>query len=210
MLSEHSLIKVNRVSRATPLAPEERRQAIIAATLPLLLDQGPELTTREIARAAGVAEGTIFRAFGTKHELLHATICAALQPDAALAELTGLPANQPLAVRVERILTIVRDEIQRTRSIFVHLGATLRQDHPHGHRPPFPGGSPHEAKARLVEAATRALEPYATQLAVPAASAAHIITSLALAVGFITTDNRLEDPQDLANVVLYGIAKGDS
>ena len=37
------------------MSPEERRQAIIAATLPVLLERGPEISTREIARAAGVA-----------------------------------------------------------------------------------------------------------------------------------------------------------
>ena len=192
------------------MAPEDRRQAIITATLPLLLAQGPELTTREIAAAAGVAEGTIFRAFETKQELLHATICAALQPDAALADLAGLPPGQPLPDRVEEILKIIGDEIERTRSLFVHLHGTLPQDRPHPHRHPMGGGNPHESKARLVEAATLALDPYAAQLAIPAASAAHILTSLALAVSFITTDNRLQRPDALTNVVLYGIAKGAS
>lgn len=190
------------------MAPEERRQAIIAATLPLLLEQGPEISTREIALAAGVAEGTIFRAFETKQELLHATIHEALQPDAAIAQLAGLPDGQLLEERVERILTILRDEIQRTRSLFVHLSGLDRPLHPPGR--PFRGGGHHEAKTRLIAAVSTSLEPYAPQLAISPASAAHILASLVLAACFITSDNRLQEPQELANVVLHGIAKGDS
>ncbi|MCU1430433.1 MAG: DNA-binding transcriptional regulator, AcrR family, partial [Actinomycetia bacterium] len=36
---------------------------IVAATLPLLLEHGDRVTSRQIAEAAGIAEGTIFRAF---------------------------------------------------------------------------------------------------------------------------------------------------
>ena len=178
--------------------------------MPLLLDEGPELSTRTIARAAGVAEGTIFRAFETKHDLLHATICAALQPDAALAALADLPSGQPLEERVEQILIILRGEVQRTRALFVHLTGADRPPHPPPGHHRFPGG-PHEAKSRLVDAASVALEPYAAALAVPPTSAAYILASLAFAAGFLTTtDSRFEQPRELANAVLHGIAKGAS
>ena len=42
---------------------------IVAATLPLLLEHGELVTTRQIAEAAGIAEGTIFRVFADKDEL---------------------------------------------------------------------------------------------------------------------------------------------
>ncbi|HBX79727.1 MAG TPA: TetR/AcrR family transcriptional regulator, partial [Propionibacteriaceae bacterium] len=51
------------MTRAAPLSPDDRRRALIAATRPLLAEFGPDVSTRRIAEAAGVAEGTIFRVF---------------------------------------------------------------------------------------------------------------------------------------------------
>ena len=48
------------------MAPEDRRKAILEALIPLLVEQGGDVTTKEIAEAAGIAEGTIFRVFPDK------------------------------------------------------------------------------------------------------------------------------------------------
>lgn len=54
---------------------EERRQAIREAGLRIFAQKGYNgSTTAEIARAAGVAEGTIFRHFATKKDLLIAVL----------------------------------------------------------------------------------------------------------------------------------------
>ena len=60
--------------RARPLPPEERRAVLVAATLPLVVKHGAKVTTKQIAEAAGVAEGTIFRVFPDKEALVRAAV----------------------------------------------------------------------------------------------------------------------------------------
>jgi AcrR family transcriptional regulator len=64
---------------------------IVAATLPLLLEHGDRVTSRQIAEAAGIAEGTIFRAFVDKDEVIVAVIEAALDQEPLEAALTAIP-----------------------------------------------------------------------------------------------------------------------
>src|ERR1039458_6175986 len=65
--------------RARPL-PEERRAAIAAAALQLLLAHGTNITTRQIAEAANIAEATTFRVFPDKDAVIRAAVDLALDP----------------------------------------------------------------------------------------------------------------------------------
>ena len=60
--------------RARPLGAEERRASIVAAARPLVVHKGRLITTREIAVGAGVAEGTLYRVFTDKDELIRAVV----------------------------------------------------------------------------------------------------------------------------------------
>ena len=87
-----------RRERARPLSPDERRDELIDATLSLLREHGRAVTTRQIAEAAGVAEGTIFRVVESKEELVELAITRAFEPG-GLAERIGAP---DLRKRLER------------------------------------------------------------------------------------------------------------
>ncbi len=56
--------------RARRLAPEQRRAALLDAATELFIVQGPNFTTADLATAAGVSEGTIFRYFTDKSTLV--------------------------------------------------------------------------------------------------------------------------------------------
>lgn len=183
----------------------DRRQSIIDATLPLLLEQGPDVSTREIAKACGIAEGTIFRAFDTKQDLIHATLHAAFEPEQALAELSQLPPDQDLNSRTQSILVIIHAEIRRTRAL---LSSLLRDGHPPRHHRP-PHGGPSDAKQLLETATRQALLPYQDELRLPVETAAHVLAELSFALGFDALDQHLGEAARIADAILHGIAKGE-
>lgn len=82
------------------MRPEDRRAAIVAATLPLIIKHGTTVTTGQIATAAGVAEGTVFRAFADKQELMWACLDAAFDPADPVAALQQIPRDLPVATRL--------------------------------------------------------------------------------------------------------------
>ena len=90
------------------LAPDDRRTAILSATIPLLREHGVALTTRQIADAAGVAEGTLFRVFDDKLAILVAAIAQALDPEPVVAAIGRVPTDGPLT----DVLLAVVEEIE--------------------------------------------------------------------------------------------------
>ncbi|HEY1280772.1 MAG TPA: TetR family transcriptional regulator [Acidimicrobiales bacterium] len=110
--------------RAPAMPPEERRAAIVAATIPLLAVMGTTVTTKQIADAAGVAEGTIFRVFADKEAVIDAAVAAALDTAPTERALAAIGRDIPFEARLESAVQILQNRITEIWQLLSMLGRT--------------------------------------------------------------------------------------
>ena len=144
--------------RAAALPPEERREALIAATLPLVLEHGTDVSTRLIAEAAGVAEGTIFRVFPSKDDLIEAVVESAFDPSSLVEAIGRIDESLPLAGRLVAAVALMQERGRRIAGL-VHAFAA-RHTLPHHER----AWRIKAAEARVVDALAVLLVPDRDQL----------------------------------------------
>ncbi|MCE1179671.1 MAG: TetR/AcrR family transcriptional regulator [Micrococcales bacterium] len=186
--------------RAPALPPDDRRAALVAATIPLLREHGRGVTTRQIAQAAGVAEGTIFRVFDSKDALVDAALADALDPDEFHAGLRALPGQESLR---ETVVLIVSTVEQRLRSVIALMEAV-------GIMGPPPTSEDHARHhAEFFEIVCSLLQPHAAELRVEPVVVAHLLRlQTFMACHPATTGEIRMDPQAITDIVLYGVAAG--
>lgn len=190
--------------RATPLPPDERRAQILAVSEPLVLEHGSRVTTRQIADAAGVAEGTLFRIFPTKTDLLHEVVFAALDPTPTITVLEGIDPALDLPRRLELAIAALSSQVQRVTGLMTAM-RDLANEH-HGHDRNRMKDAFGARNDELNEALAAVLAPDADGLRLPLAdAAAWIRTTVLIAAHPLLRTPGLADPTTLTDVLLHGI-----
>jgi len=188
-----------RPARAKPLSRDERRAVIVDATLPLLIEHGASVNSKQIAEAAGVAVGTIYSVFEDKDELVSACIRHFFDPERAVADVTALSGAGSLENLVDGLIAATQ---ARTRGTFALLalldkggeGAAER----HGVRPD---------DASLLDACERLFLSFSDRLRLPARRAAQVTRSAAFAYGNpMLSGGEPLAPREIRDVVLHGLA----
>jgi AcrR family transcriptional regulator len=193
--------------RARPLPPDDRRREIIEAVIPLLLERGSTLSTREIADAAGVAEGTVFSVFPDKSSVIIEAVKTTVDPASTRNALMRIPKSVPFEQQLELAAGFL---MERSERIGVLVGV-LRTIEPSGARKP-PGAHKliSDSHAAILAALADLFVRNESRLKVEPSRAAVVFWALifANAHALMTADERL-GAAEIVDMALFGIARPD-
>jgi len=185
--------------RAPALSPQDRRAALVDVTIPLLREHGAGLTTRQVAEAAGIAEGTVFRAFASKEDLVQACATAVFDTTDVIEQLRAIDRSLSLDDRLVAAVAVMQAHVER----IIGLMSTLRSTGalpPHGHAPARHRGSDPEVDAVFVSL----IGDDAAHLRLPAQHVVDVLSHLTLSSVHPFFPGPPMTPAQIVSVVLDG------
>jgi AcrR family transcriptional regulator len=187
------------------MSPDERREHLVDAALNLLRLHGRVLTTRQLAEEAGVAEGTIFRVFDSKEELIEAAIRRAFEPGDVVSRIEEIDPALPLRSRLVALVSILQQRFRATSALMQKVGLV---------GPPKDAHDSDAAAAwrqRLEALIVGVVGDDADRLAVPVDEFVHVLRLLTFAGSHeLIADGRLLSPDQIVDTVLDGLGKRES
>lgn len=206
MLTHYAADVAGRTVRARALALDDRRSELVDVIVDLLQTNRGVPSTREIAAAAGLAEGTIFRAFATKEELVDAATAAVFCPEPLLRALDDIPPRAELGDRLVSAARVIQEHFRSVFDVMAAVGLTA----PPAFHGPHPGCAgedfAYQARAALLDAVARIIEPDAHRLRRSPAEVAVLLRALVFAdCNPHLSRGGPHSADSLVDVVLHGV-----
>jgi AcrR family transcriptional regulator len=163
---------------------------------------GLAVTTSQIALAAGVAEGTLFRAFADKDALIAAAIETAFDPTPTIEELERIDSSMPIREQLIAAVEILGHRIALTWQLISMTGRFPQQQHARATSPSY--------DTRLRAPIAAIFERHKNEIRCEPAYAARILRNMAFAgMHPRITDNQPLTPGEVVTVLLDGIRRLD-
>lgn len=211
------MVEDEKRRRAPAMSQEERREAIVRSTLPLLIEHGGNVSTSEIAAAAGIAEGTVFRAFKDKHDLLIACMRAGMNADEEITSIEGIDRARSLQDRLAEGVRAISGYLDRMWAVgqALQAGGITREEmekHVHedlgGDKEPTEPGPPKEL-LRVSRAMGGLLDESSDELRVDRERAVRMLLGLVFTNrmrghGFAQS---MDNPEEIVDLFLHGVIR---
>ncbi|MDN5755991.1 MAG: TetR/AcrR family transcriptional regulator [Micrococcaceae bacterium] len=177
------------------MSAEERRTMIATSAIPLYLEQGASVTSRQLADHLGIAEGTIFRVFGDKAALVRSVVDAFFdQTHQGL----GPELEDPDLDVEQKLRVLIRNARARARGVFTMI-SLLEPGEAHEYMK-------HRREGHFEQTAAAAFAADAAQLNIPPQKLGALIRLLVIAASAprMGGGDPLSD-DELVDFALHGI-----